>query len=99
MKPTCVVCNQPVDIDHCQRLPLNNEERSVIQAVEGVAPQELYCCHPCWRVLQDPNAASQLMKGIYQQSAQLAGVPSHEAERQADVYHARLLERTKARNT
>lgn len=99
MKVVCAVCNGEFEARQCEHLPLDAADRAAIQRAEGVAPQALYCCKPCWRLLKDPAAASQLMKGVFQQSLQLAGVPSHEAEKQAERYHAELVKRTqKARN-
>ena len=58
----------------------------------GQTPQEhYYYCRPCFRLLENPATAVELMKGVVQAQAQALGAVN--AEEAAEKFKARLLSR------
>jgi hypothetical protein len=58
-------------------------------AIGPEAPDEVFYCHPCLKVMQDREGGAQLLKGLYEMSLREAGVGP--AKEMASRFHDRLL--------
>jgi hypothetical protein len=94
-KVTCM-CGHTFYAHECIKVNLTDPERESLRSM-GVdsPPSELYYCKPCWSLLNNPERASQLMKGMAQQYLQQMGVPPQEAEQKAEAYRQKLLQRAR----
>jgi hypothetical protein len=94
-KVTCM-CGQTFYDHECVKVKLTDPERdSLRQRGVDPPPSELYYCKPCWSLLNNPERASQLMKGMAQQYLQHMGIPYHEAEQKAEAYRQKLLQKAR----
>lgn len=80
----CCVCQQ--EREGGEVFILTDEERS---AIGPEAPEELYYCRPCLRVMQDRQGGAELLKGLYEMNLREAGVA--DPQRFAERFHATLL--------
>ena len=71
MADTCCVCHQ--NFEGGKTFELTEEERELIGPQ---APQEVYYCPPCLRVMSDRDSGAQLIKGLYEMRLKELGVPN-----------------------
>ena len=91
------MCGQEKSKISSVAVKLTGDERDELRRMgDGeTPPTTLYYCQACWNLLQDPEPASQLMKGMAQQYLQQAGLSHSEAERMAEEYRQKLLKRAR----
>jgi len=85
--PECVVCSK--DRDKGTTYQLTPEEK---QALGAHSVDEVFYCDPCHKLMQDPTAGAQFLKGMYEMTLRQFGVG--EAEKLAQDFHT-LLRTTK----
>ena len=65
---------------------LTSEERSAIPQ----APEIVFYCLACLRVMRDKEAGAQLLKGLYEMQLRQLGVPG--AQERAQLFYDRLTQ-------
>lgn len=91
----CALCGAGRPQGSCHIIKLTDEEKAAVRAAGGTPPQESVFCKPCWRALSDPNSGPAVIKGLVQTRLRQLGVG--DAEKIAERFHNRLVERIKAR--
>lgn len=81
--PECVVCSR--NKDDGTTYQLTREERL---ALGEHAVDEVFYCTPCHKLMQDPTAGAQLLKGMYEMTLRQFGVGG--AEKLAQEFHTIL---------
>lgn len=93
MKVLCSICSRERKATVCKVFTTTPEEKATLKKM-GQTPQEhYYYCRPCFRILENPATAVELMKGVVQAQAQALGAGN--AEQAAEKFKARLLARMK----
>jgi hypothetical protein len=81
---TCCVCQK--EREGGETFVLTDEEKA---AIGPTAPDEIYYCKPCLKVMQDRQGGAQLLKGLYEMGLREAGVG--QAQELAKRFHTNLL--------
>ena len=64
------------------RPTVTEKEALARQGVENV--EEVHVCHPCWKVVKDPEHGLQLLRGLVEQNLRAMNIPN--ATEMADAY-------------
>jgi ribosomal protein S27E len=89
---TCGICGRPRERDDADIITLTPEERKIIGPN---APVEVVKCKPCQRLMLNPEAALQVMKGLAQIGLQQLGVNVGAADKATEKYRNDLLPKMK----
>lgn len=91
---TCCVCGRENLMESERKLlKLTTEELAFAIVNTASEPPEHYAyCKPCFRILQNPLAGAELLKGSFLFNLREAGVPN--ADELADRYFKMLIKRT-----
>jgi hypothetical protein len=90
--PACIICGRDAG-QGSESFTLTEEEVAALKAV-GEKPHEAYVyCKACLRVMKDPEAGPQFLKGFWLSKLRAAGVPN--ADRLAQKLYEFLRSKTK----
>jgi hypothetical protein len=90
MPKKCCICQNP--FEKGDTFILTDAEKAAI----GVnAPKEVSYCLSCLKVMRDPEAGAQLLKGLYEMELQEKGAPRTIARALADRFYKKLKESKK----
>jgi hypothetical protein len=84
MKDECCTCHRRVE--NCEVLILTPEEK---KAIGKAAPEKLFYCKPCYRILTNRELGAQFLRGLAETGLRRAGVVG--AEARATKFHQDLL--------
>lgn len=84
MKNECCVCHRKAE--NCEVLILTPEEK---KAIGKEAPEQLFYCKPCYRILTNRELGAQFLRGLAETGLRRAGVMG--AEARATKFHQDLL--------
>lgn len=88
MKSECCVCHREAHAG--STLTLSPEEKKAIEKTDGKkAPDTLFYCKPCYRILSDKERGAQFLRGMMETGLRQAGVVG--AETKASKFHRDLL--------
>jgi hypothetical protein len=91
------MCRRERDKATCRVFATTAEERETLRAMGEVDPPEEYVyCRPCFRMLEDPERAANLMKGVVEVQLRSIGVPNAGAV--AEKFKQRLLAQARSKN-
>ena len=91
----CALCGASRPLGACHIIKLTDTEKSVLREAGQPVVNESVFCKPCWRTLSDPHAGPAVIKGLVQARLRQLGVG--DAEKIAERYHNRLVEKIKVR--
>lgn len=83
----CDVCGQDRP---GKRVDLTAEEQALYLKQGAEAKEAYFYCHPCWRILSNPERGPLLMRGLFERQLRAAGVPN--PGEMADKYYRKLKE-------
>lgn len=93
-KLPCAICGRSKDEETMRVIETTAEERIHLEKMGEVNPQGRYAyCRSCMSVMENPTTAASYLKGIIQVHARAKGVTAPAAERAADRFTSRLLQR------
>lgn len=89
----CLVCGASRIKKTCHIIKLTVEERQALRQ-RGEEPLDEYIyCKPCWKLISDPVAGPNLLKGLAQAHMRRLGVSN--AEEIAQKFHSKLIQTQK----
>jgi hypothetical protein len=91
MKVKCAICERERSDTACKVFVLTASEKEGLRKMGVTPPARQYYCRPCFRILENPASAVELMKGVLQAQAQALGASN--AEEAANKFKAKLLAR------
>lgn len=98
MKVKCAICERERSDTACEVFVLTTAEKESLRKMSAVPPPDRqYYCRPCFRILENPASAVELMKGVLQAQAQALGASN--AEEAANKFKAKLLARMHLKST
>lgn len=91
-KKPCGVCGVQFSLDLMHAVELNPQERAFAIS-QGHTETAFYYCRPCWRVMQNPAQALQVMRAVAVQTFRQQG--ARNPEDLADRWIKKFQEQTK----
>ena len=81
--PNCCICTRATTIKPFTLTPAEKD------AIGPDAPDEIYYCKHCLKVMEDKESGAQLLKGLYEMQLASLGVPN--AKEISEKFHAELV--------
>jgi len=89
----CTICGRTRERSDAEIITLKPEELAEFERLGQKVPTEFAYCKPCRRLMSDPNAAPQFMKGLAQVRLQQLGAVN--AEQVAEKFKNTLISKMK----
>ena len=93
MAKVCCVCQKPFE-EGGKVFTLTAAEK---KAIGKNASDEVAYCSACIKVMEDPHAGAQLLKGMYEMQLREAGVPESSLQRLASRFYKILVKGNKGK--
>jgi len=95
-KLECAICRHSKDADGMRTFSTTDREREMLIKMGEKEPKsEYHCCRTCMSIVSNPVTSMSLMKGLIQVEARAQGVNADVAEKAAEKFTSKLLEKSR----